>query len=696
MRRIPDSRPMALRHLAAAAALAAAAFAGPASGQGVAGGIVWQSRNDNYNQLAQEFGGLYHDLIVLQRAGRTVRTTSIEVPGRLSIAQALRDRQLYDGPSLPIQLDVLACGFNPKVCSVQLGKSGDPAADDARTQWKIQAGETIVVPDIAFQPFMAHKEYQKRAGDSLKKIVVDDRRGCERYDAACERYVQNLNQRLETPLHGRYAGLIQVPTKAWRGVINFLPDAAPAAASGPPSTSLTERERLIGLAPELAFRAIPPARARANTAAATAVAMGEGNRRLLLRLISHPLATSSTLALPPGAYGSEIAVFDSWVDTHHCMLSKVTEPDPDAVTGATDRAPKCGENAMALSAKDHGTHVVGLINAKADSSMGPGVNPLAAIRTVSINRDRFVDPLYLAKQADRLRKLYKTVAPDVVNLSFEYSMLPGLGGNDVFLQAIADQESDTLFVVSAGNDGQRLSSEGECRVRPACAGGSNIIAVAALDLDAKSPDLFKVSGGSSNYGDRVHLGAPGLHIVSTIAGDRIGELTGTSQAAPVVAGAASLLYMHQHRLRPWEVKNRLIYTADLFPSLYDKVQGGRLNVKRLLAFRLGVVDTAKGQHLEGRLRDLKAPLVVDDDAGTQQTVPFEQVRRFAFDPVRKKYTLFQEVDTGRGPPTLVRRFVTLANPSGLVSFSVPMPSGPDRVDTVKLGELRDYVSAMKP
>jgi hypothetical protein len=658
--------------------------------------LVWQSRNDTFRDLTKEFASLYANLIQLRSHGRVVAAATVEVPKGKTVTSVLRDRQLFDGVNLPRQLDVLVCQMNPGVCTVRPGQSGSVTADDAEAMWRIQAGAEIAVPEIRFTPIIVHRPYQKRPGDTLKSIVVDDRHGCESFDEECKQYIQNLNRRLPAPLDTAYGGQIIVPTKAYWAAIPLL-DQSPEGGRPRDSQDLAElessRDPLL-VAPKLKRRVVPPATAKMHHG--TAGQAAEGSRPLLLDLIRHPLAAAGEM--DPGQAKVNVAVFDEWVDAGHCLLSKVTVLDPDGLGRAVVRVPPCGNRGDAWESADHGTHVTGLIAMRIDSAIGPGIAPYAAIKALSINPDSFVDPAYLVTQSGRLRELYKADPPDVVNMSFEYNLSTKDGQNDVFHAAMTEQVRNTLFVVSAGNDGAPLATKGECHVRPACYDDPNIVCVGALNLDRDSPALMSLPGKASNYGDRVHLAAPGEDIVSTISGDRVGVMSGTSQAAPQVAGAASLLYLYERRILPAQVKNRLIYTSDLFPALYDKVYGGRLNVRRLLAYKTATVDRKQGaqvDQLEGDIRYASGTYLtfVDFDTSAPLTLSLMQIRRMKYNADLGYYTLFYNDPDSRDTGPLSRSRAVLTNPAQPIHFRVPTgPGQPDRSVPMKAEDILDYVS----
>jgi subtilisin family serine protease len=98
----------------------------------------------------------------------------------------------------------------------------------------------------------------------------------------------------------------------------------------------------------------------------------------------------------------------------------------------------------------------------------------------------------------------------------------------------------------------------------------------------------------------VHIGAPGVKILSTIAGggyddavasfkDEDGNVRsmdwdGTSMAAPMVAGAVAAVWSKHPAWTYQQVRGRILASARKVPSLAGKVaSGGILNLKGALA-----------------------------------------------------------------------------------------------------------------
>jgi subtilisin family serine protease len=626
--------------------------------------IVWQSGNATVNALPEEFAQLYASLAALRKAGGGVATKKIMVKKGDSIEGALRDEGVYGGGAMPIQVDQYVCGLNPEVCKFPSSKP----------VWMIQPNTTIVVPDLQLEPVIVHRPAKKSAKDTLEGIIRD-REGCPTFDDACLLYIKNLNRRVPGEIDRNYVGNLTVPTRAYRATI-----VLESPVAGDPLL-------LPGMA-ELRKQAVPAIRMRLFSGTASDGTI-EGTRARVLKLIGYPTNQGAGFTLPSTGV-TQVTVMDNSVDTEHCMLRNVKVFEAGSPPAST--RPPCGGRADAQKARDHGTHVVGLIAAATDTEVGPGMNPRAMVNVMSMNVDQLTDAEYAALQYDKFGRLLNTPdAPDVVNMSFEYRP-KGSAQNDLIWAAMKQQEGNTLFVAAAGNDGKMLSTGSECSVRPACQQAPNVITVGALSFD-EPPTMHLGSSGNSNFGSAVHVGAPGSNIVSTIAMNRVGVLSGTSQAAPLVTGVASLLYLKDGKLRPAQVKNRIIYTSDLFPSLYTSMLGGRLNAERALDFERAYVKR-KGKPLERLvLKDNPSVHFTDvEQQGKEFWIRFGQIRRLKFEAEMKHFVLYYTEDSNKDSGELLRRFVRLPSAKNIVFATEPGPAQP--LVEVRFRDIEDYTAAL--
>ena len=130
-----------------------------------------------------------------------------------------------------------------------------------------------------------------------------------------------------------------------------------------------------------------------------------------------------------------------------------------------------------------------------------------------------------------------------------------------------------LFVAAAGN----FSSNNDTTPNyPSNYNAPNVIAVAATDnTDALA--------SFSDYGaTTVHLGAPGVNVLSTITLGRYAYLSGTSMATPHVSGAAALI-LSRCALSTADLKTNILNNVDPISSLAGiTITGGRLNVNKAI------------------------------------------------------------------------------------------------------------------
>jgi len=154
-------------------------------------------------------------------------------------------------------------------------------------------------------------------------------------------------------------------------------------------------------------------------------------------------------------------------------------------------------------------------------------------------------------------------------------------GDDEYSLALQDavtaaEEAGILCSSSAGNDNQSIETS---PMYPASYTNANVIGVAATtQTDARwyNPS----TGYGSNYGAvSVDLGAPGVDIYSTTKNNAYASSTGTSRSAPIVAGAAALLWGIKPEATVGEIKTAILDGVDPVSSMAGKtVTGGRLNL----------------------------------------------------------------------------------------------------------------------
>ena len=141
------------------------------------------------------------------------------------------------------------------------------------------------------------------------------------------------------------------------------------------------------------------------------------------------------------------------------------------------------------------------------------------------------------------------------------------GLNDAISRA---NDQGILFIAAAGNDGLDIDASASY---PAGYDLPNVISVAAINSTGGLASF-------SNYGlTKVHLGAPGVDIWSTVPFNKYSSYNGTSMATPHVTGAAALYKSINPSATAAQIKAAILNSVIATSSLSGKTStGGRLNV----------------------------------------------------------------------------------------------------------------------
>jgi hypothetical protein len=274
----------------------------------------------------------------------------------------------------------------------------------------------------------------------------------------------------------------------------------------------------------------------------------------------------------PGYLTRVTCTYKSYWIAPGCFRDNVLGPSPKAGCLGYDFVDEDDIPAPATTEDVHGTHVAGIIGAQHSDKYIAGVAPDVEIMNLRVaNRVGEATTNNIVKALDTAIR----INVDVIYMGFvqpEY---------DSYVEETLRRagERNILVITPAGNTKPTGQNNDLTPMYPASYRLANIIAVAATDqIDRLASD--------SNFGSAsVHLAAPGVQILSLapLGGTYRGlaTMSGTSQAAAHVAGAAALVKRYYPSLNAVALKEKILASVDPIPSLAGKVQtGGRLNLAR--------------------------------------------------------------------------------------------------------------------
>jgi subtilisin family serine protease len=212
-----------------------------------------------------------------------------------------------------------------------------------------------------------------------------------------------------------------------------------------------------------------------------------------------------------------------------------------------------GNNHITGPAAEHGTHVAGIIAAQRDN--GIGMDGIAGNAQIMVLR---AVPMGDERDKDVANAIYYAVdnGANIINMSFGKSYSPY---KEVVDQAVQyAQEKGVLLIHAAGNSSKDNDSSDNfpnAQFRNSKEMADNWIEVGASTFQ----DNESLVASFSNYGRKtVDLFAPGMDIYSTVPGSEYKNNSGTSMAAPVVAGVAALVWSYFPELTADELREVII------------------------------------------------------------------------------------------------------------------------------------------
>jgi subtilisin family serine protease len=214
-------------------------------------------------------------------------------------------------------------------------------------------------------------------------------------------------------------------------------------------------------------------------------------------------------------------------------------------------------SALTKDYKGHGTHVAGLVAAQAGNGVGTaGASYNAMVLPISVfdTAGEYCYTTTLVKAYTYLLSYADTLNIHVVNMS-----LGGYGSLDsvdyALMDSIAAAKDKNIVTVASGGNGDNYGNPYTKASYPS--DFEDCVSVTALSTDGSTPTTW------CDYNDSKDICAPGQNVYSTYysSSNSYKVMSGTSMAAPIVAGSMALLWAADPNLTVDEAKELIYDTA---------------------------------------------------------------------------------------------------------------------------------------
>jgi subtilisin family serine protease len=301
----------------------------------------------------------------------------------------------------------------------------------------------------------------------------------------------------------------------------------------------------------------------------------------------HHIAVNSLYAWDRGLKGSgvEVAIIDSGVDVNHNQLRDQIAVNENEIPNNLIDDDNNGyvddyhgydfylDQGSMSDQNGHGTHVAGIVSAEHFSNPNSGNDITGSNFAFGIAPEAKIVPIrFLGPQGEG--SLAGAVAAIDYAIERQVDIINASWGGSACSQILNDkvlelERHGILFVAAAGNEGIDVD---RIPVYPGSIFAPHVVNVGA----SSSVGALAYFSNFGLYG--VDLAAPGVDIYSTTPFNDAENMSGTSMAAPIVAGLAAVLKSINPNISVQDLKNKI--RGSVTPSSLKVETRGEIDIRR--------------------------------------------------------------------------------------------------------------------